>query len=196
MAAQPGTLTPAPQPIGHRPARAFCSRRLCAALALSAGLAGTLAFFRGCDDKVATGNTMPAKIGGKSYKLEIAADEATRIKGLMDRATIAEDGGMVFVFPPSKVRVQGFWMKNCLTDMDILYLDGSGRVLATHTMKVEEPMKLTETLEQYEKRLPTYSSKFPSPIAIEIAPGSVEKLKVKPGDKVEIDVEGLKKMAK
>lgn len=162
---------------------------------IAISVVATMLLLRGCDDK-AGANVMSAKIGGKTFYLEVAADQPTRLHGLMERTKIDDDGGMVFVFPPEQVRVQGFWMKNCKTAMDIIYLDGSGRVLATHTMTVESEQQPGETLEAYEKRLPTYSSSFPSPIAIEIKPGEVRRLKVKPGDLVQIDVEGLKKKAR
>jgi uncharacterized membrane protein (UPF0127 family) len=162
--------------------------------AVAVGLIGAM-YVPSCDEK-AGAQTVTAKIAGKTFFLEVAADEVTRLKGLMGRTHIDDNGGMVFVFPPHQVRVQGFWMKNCLTDIDILYLDGSGRVLATHTMKVEPPRRADETEKQYEDRCPTYSSKYPSPIAVEVKAGTIASLGVKPGDKVELDVEGLKKRAR
>ena len=181
MAAGPGSMT---------------IRRMLLLVLFAAIVAFTGMFYMpSCDDKGGA-DTITAKIGGKTFFLEVAADDPTRLKGLMGRTHIDEDGGMVFVFPPHKVIVQGFWMKNCLTDIDILYLDGSGRVLASHTMKVEPPKRADETEAAYEKRCPTYSSQFTSPIAIEIQPGMIAKLGVKPGDKVELDVESLKKRAR
>lgn len=144
-------------------------------------------------------------IAGKTFHLEFAATNEVRTKGLMGRQTIAADGGMLFVFPRSQVRVQSFWMKNCLTDMDIIFLDGGGRALATHEMKIQ-PLQgkdpgagPDESEYQYEVRVQktaSYSSRFPATFAIELAPGTVKKLGIKEGDKVEFDADALKAKAR
>ncbi len=144
-------------------------------------------------------------LAGEAFHLELAADEPTRTKGLMGRESIDKDGGMLFVFPRAQVRVQNFWMKNCLTDMDILFLDASGRVLATHEMK-KQPLQgkdpaagPDESEKDYEDRIQktaSYSSRFPATFAIELAPGRVKELGINEGDKVEFDAPALKARAR
>ncbi len=59
--------------------------------------------------------------------VELAVTEAERERGLMARDALADDAGMLFLFPaPSRV---GFWMKGTLIPLDIAYLDADGRVL-------------------------------------------------------------------
>lgn len=144
-------------------------------------------------------------IAGKTFHLELAANDLTRAKGLMDRQSIPEDGGMLFVFPRSKLKVQSFWMKNCLTDMDIIYLDGSGGVLAHYEMKKlplrgQDPAAGPDESENdYEQRIvshASYSSRFPATFAIELAPGSVKTLGITEGDKIHFDTAALKAKAR
>lgn len=140
--------------------------------------------------------TTSATIGGKPFKLEVAVEPETRRVGLMGRTSIAEDGGMVFVFPGRNFAVQSFWMKDCQTDMDILYLDNSGRILTMHEMKIPEPRKPGQTEAEYERSLKSYSSRFPCGIVVELAPGMAKKLGLKEGDQVKLDLDTLKKQAK
>lgn len=140
--------------------------------------------------------TTDATIGGKKFKLEVAATPETRTIGMMGRTSIPDGTGLLFVFPPSMFGVQSFWMNNCLTDMDILYLDNSGRILTIHTMTKPEPKKPEQSQAAYENSLKRYSSRYPCGLAIEIAPGEAKKLGLKEGDLVKLDIPALKKMAK
>ena len=140
--------------------------------------------------------TTDATIGGKAFKLEVAVEPETRRIGMMGRTSIADNGGMVFVFPPRGFGVQSFWMKDCLTEMDILYLDNSGRILSMHEMKLALPRAEGQSEIEYERSLKTYSSRFPCGVAVEIAPGMAKKLGLKEGDIVKLDLPALKKQAK
>ncbi|MBX3359511.1 MAG: DUF192 domain-containing protein [Phycisphaeraceae bacterium] len=154
---------------------------------------GSAAILPGCDEK-AGADVAPATIAGKKFFLEIVADNDSRMKGLMHRDHIDDDGGMIFVFPfPDR---QAFWMGNCEVDMDILYLDSSGRVVSTAEMKKERPRGPDETEQQYDARMPRYPSRFAAQFAIEVQAGMVKRLGVKAGDLVQFDHEGLKKRAK
>jgi uncharacterized membrane protein (UPF0127 family) len=145
---------------------------------------------------------VPVKIAGRTFKLEPALDDATRTKGLGDRTEIAADGGMVFVF--TDVQRRSFVMRDCPIPIDILYLDGAGRVLTAHAMVPEPPRGPEEQAppnnptgnELYEKRLKRYDSRFPTGLIVELRGGMIKELGVKPGDKLEFDIEGLKKRAK
>ncbi|MCB0339811.1 MAG: DUF192 domain-containing protein [Bdellovibrionales bacterium] len=55
------------------------------------------------------------------FKLEVASDSASRRKGLMFRREMADDRGMLFVFPqPQKL---SFYMKNTYLPLDMIFLD-------------------------------------------------------------------------
>ena len=59
--------------------------------------------------------------------VEIAATEKQRQQGLMLRQSMAEDAGMIFLFPAETT--VGFWMRNTYLPLDIAYIDASGKVL-------------------------------------------------------------------
>lgn len=125
--------------------------------------------------------TAPAKlptadltIGSKTYHAEVAADEASREHGLMDRDAVPADGGMIFVFADDQVR--GFWMKNTRVDLDILFLDADGKVVSIRSMKAYDDQHTT-------------SSGVAAEYAVELAAGQVKACGVKVGDKIPLPKE-------
>lgn len=60
-------------------------------------------------------------------KVEIAADEASRARGLMFRRSLAADQGMLFLFPDTEDRA--FWMHNTVIALDIIFLDETRAVV-------------------------------------------------------------------
>jgi len=52
---------------------------------------------------------------------ELAYTDANRSRGLMFRENMPPDAGMLFIFP--ELDVHGFWMKNTLIPLDILWLN-------------------------------------------------------------------------
>lgn len=157
----------------------------------------------GCDNE-AGASVEYVKIAGRPFTLEVALDPQTRFKGLSGRTHIEPDGGLIFVFPPSQVAVQAFVMRDCPIPIDIIYLDGSGAVLAMHAMTPEPPRGPDEGQPgetnpnmKYNARLKPYSSRFPATIAIELKGGTLAGLNLKEGDRVEFtDLAALKKRAK
>ncbi|MHC4414509.1 MAG: DUF192 domain-containing protein [Planctomycetota bacterium] len=133
-------------------------------------------------------------IAGERFTLELAADDASRTRGLMGRRDISPDGGMLFIFPRPAVR--SFWMADCVVDIDIVFLDPQGRVTATHRMKVEAPRRLNESEIEYLSRLAGYSSIYPAQFAIELRAGTLDRLSLRLDDKIEMDLRRLKAMAK
>jgi uncharacterized membrane protein (UPF0127 family) len=132
-----------------------------------------LALLMGCEHPPATtqGNLpiVSIKIGSKSYNLEVAADEYSRMRGLMERDSMPADHGMIFVFDDEQER--GFWMHNTRIPLDILFLDSSGNVVSIHTMK------------PYDENT-TYSDKKAAKYAIELNAGAVGDNGAKIGDKL------------
>ena len=133
-------------------------------------------------------------IGAETFKLEIAAEPKTRTRGLMERTTIDDHGGMIFVFRKSLRR--SFWMKNCLVDIDLVFLDRRGGIVALHKMKVEPSRRESESEGAYHRRLKRYPSHRRSQFAIELKAGSIDRLKLKRGKTIELDFKKLKKLAK
>jgi uncharacterized membrane protein (UPF0127 family) len=61
-----------------------------------------------------------AEIGKNKIKLEVAETQKQIEHGLMFRASMPEDQGMVFLFRPTRnVR---FWMFNCLMSLDMMFI--------------------------------------------------------------------------
>jgi len=100
----------------------------------------------------------------------------------MHRDHIPADGGMLFSYPSP--RPLHFWMKNCLVDMDLIFLDASGTVVANHRMTIEPARGNQENESDYHNRLKRYSSGDPAQFAIELQAGQVQRLGLKPGDRI------------
>ncbi len=99
--------------------------------------AALLSVAAGCDAGPATQpSALPVvtmTLGDKKYQLEVAADEASREHGLMERDALPADHGMIFVFPDEKPR--NFWMHHTRFPLDIIFVDHRGMVVSVHTMK-------------------------------------------------------------
>ncbi len=150
----------------------------------------------GQDDKEADAQKKIPKeevvIGEETFKLEVAANEKSRAKGLMNREKIDEHGGMIFIYKRAQLR--SFWMKNCLVDIDLLYLDGRGRIVSMHKLKKEPLRGENESVVEYERRLKRYPSGRPAQFIIELKAGWIDRLKPKVGETIELDLPKLRQI--
>jgi uncharacterized membrane protein (UPF0127 family) len=128
-----------------------------------------------CTPQHADTKTLPIVMGGKTFNLELAVTNNQRFQGLSDRKQIAADGGMLFVFAEAEPRT--FVMRKCYVPIDIIFLDPGQRIVAMHAMTVE-PYNTPEN------KLKLYRSNWPAMYAIELAGGTLAKLKLKTGDKI------------
>ncbi len=142
---------------------------------------------------LAMNETVKLTIEGEKFEVALANDQTTRVKGLGDVPEIPEGHGMLFVF--SQSQYLSFVMRDCLVDIDIAYLLEDGMIGKIYTMAVE-PREEGESDTAYESRLKTYPSGFSARMALELRAGTLERLGVSVGDRVEIkDLEGLKERA-
>ena len=106
------------------------------------------------------------QIGKGKYILEVARTAEAQEKGLMDRDSLPDDHGMIFVFADDQVR--SFWMRNVHFPLDILFLDSGGKIVSIHQMR---PYDENNT-----------SSDYPARYAIELNKGVADQAGVKVGD--------------
>ena len=74
--------------------------------------------------------------GRHVFQVEIANNDATRERGLMDRRFMAADHGMLFEF--DREAPVSFWMKNTYIPLDMIFIAPSGVV--THIAANAEPL--------------------------------------------------------
>ena len=157
------------------------------ALILAAAI--TLASITACSKPAIVNGKAVVNLDGTSYTLDIVADDESRERGLGGVESLPENGGMLFVFKDSGLRA--FLMRDCLIDIDIIFLDPSGRIVAMHHMPAEDPMTETETPTTYERRLKRYSSRFSAQYAIEIIGGRLDSMNLKEGQLINLDTKHL-----
>lgn len=181
-----------------------CSRRgpLALTILLAAMLAALFTLLPGCSDPSGGAPQGLVRVDipddeGETHTffLEPALDSESRLLGLSHRESIDEDGGMIFVFPSAKV--QKFVMRHCPIPIDIVYIDRQGNVIAHHAMLPEEPQGENESDRDYDERLKRYSSRFATPLVIELKGGMIERLGIDEGDVVKVyGLSDLEKRAK
>lgn len=66
-------------------------------------------------------------VGMHLIHAELAADDASRMRGLMFRESLGPNQGMLFVFDEATTHCM--WMKNTLIPLSVAFLDASARVI-------------------------------------------------------------------
>lgn len=66
--------------------------------------------------------------GKAAFRIEVADDASERGRGLMFRRKMAADHGMLFVF--ERTQPVGFWMKNTVLPLDLIFIGENGRIEA------------------------------------------------------------------
>ncbi|HEX4823429.1 MAG TPA: DUF192 domain-containing protein [Candidatus Polarisedimenticolaceae bacterium] len=64
---------------------------------------------------------------GHEFALEVAADDASRARGYMGREHVGARDGMLFIFDADAPHA--FWMKDCKTSLDMVWLDARLRIV-------------------------------------------------------------------
>jgi uncharacterized protein len=87
-------------------------------------------------------------LDGKELRPELALTGDARARGLMSRRRAPRDG-MLFVFPEGTTG--GFWMKNTLVPLTIVFFDATGARVRRLTMKPcrEDPCPIYDPRRQY-----------------------------------------------
>lgn len=117
-----------------------------------------------------TADTSEIVFGSKQFHAEVASTPAAREQGLSNRDELATDDAMVFVFDTAGT--QCFWMRDMKFAIDIVWLDEQDEV--AYIERRVDPS--------------TYPKSFchDAKHVLEFAAGTVEQLKVKVGDPVDL----------
>ncbi|MEA2239119.1 MAG: uncharacterized protein QOC81_3843 [Thermoanaerobaculia bacterium] len=95
-----------------------CAQRASAPAAASAAVPAT------ASDASAARIILPDK---SVIAVEVASEDETRAQGLMYRDHLADDRGMIFLFP--EAGEYPFWMKNTLIPLDMIWIDKEHRIV-------------------------------------------------------------------
>ncbi len=114
---------------GVRPAAGRRGRGTFAVTAWVCLVAAGLLLGAGCSTRPASGPavSIQADAGWVTVRVEVADTDAERARGLMQRQTLPEDSGMVFVY--SKPAEHLFWMENTLIPLDMIFIGPDDRVV-------------------------------------------------------------------
>ena len=104
-----------------------------------------------------------------NINLEIADNEYERQLGLMNRKSMEENQGMLFIFQYE--RLQSFWMRNTLIPLDIMFINTDKEIITIH--------KNTKTLSTQ-----SYPSTAPALYVVEVVGGFTEMHNIVIGDKI------------
>ncbi len=117
---------------------------------------GTLSFLRGADTL-------------KTIDIEIADTDSTRMRGLMERPTIPDDTGMLFIFPTAQE--QAFYMMNTPRSLDIQYYAADSTLL--NIAEATTPFSLDNVY-----------SEGPAQFVVEVDAGVSRRIGLVPGDRI------------
>jgi uncharacterized membrane protein (UPF0127 family) len=114
---------------------------------------------------------------GRVFYLDLAITRAEQARGYMWRQTITPEEGLLFIHDRPGIRK--FWMKNCLTAMDMIWLDDDGRVLF---IEHEAPPCEADPC-------PSYGPNIPSFYVLEVEPGAALEEGLSAGDRLQIVID-------
>ena len=103
------------------------------------------------------------------YSVELARTPAEQAQGLMFRESLPEKTGMLFLFPDRDTH--HFWMKNTMIPLDMIWLDGAGKVIF---VSADTPPCRADPC-------PSYGPEVPATSVLEIAGGMAKKERVTVG---------------
>lgn len=108
--------------------------------------------------------------------IEIASSPRQRARGLMQRESLGEDAGMVFLFTEEQPAEGTFYMYNTLIPLSIAFMDADGRIGSIRDM---EPCD-----SPYAQWCHQYAAGVPFHAALEVNKGYFEAHGVELGDRV------------
>ena len=113
--------------------------------------------------------TIASARGDHRFIVELARTPEQQQRGLMFRQSLELDHGMLFLF--AEPREAGFWMRNTLIPLDMIFIRADGTIARIAAMTVPGSLQ-------------TISSGEPVTAVLEIAGGRSAALGIAPGDRV------------
>lgn len=104
-------------------------------------------------------------VGEKSmnwYWVETARNQSQWAEGLMYRSELADNQGMLFIFPDIALRT--FWMKNTLIPLDMIFLDQNKKVVSITN-------HADPCVDDFGVNCPRYQSEAPAKYVLELKAG-------------------------
>lgn len=110
--------------------------------------------------------------------VEIARTARERAFGLMERETLAENAGMLFVYTQEQSPQGGFWMYRTRIPLDIAFLGADGEIRAIRSM--------TPCTSERAADCTSYTAGVPYRAALEVNAGYFEARGIDVGDRLEL----------
>lgn len=108
--------------------------------------------------------------GPQRFRVELADNDMSRSRGMMFRTSMAPDAGMLFDF--KQEQMASFWMRNTLLPLDMLFIKADGIILNIHQRAIPHDES-------------GVNSTGPVRAVLEVNGGTVSRLGIKPGDRVD-----------
>jgi uncharacterized protein len=112
-------------------------------------------------------------IKNRPIAVTLAETDQARAQGLMNKDSLRDDEGMLFIFPSSDK--YAFWMKNMRISLDIIWIDKDKRIVDIKT-------RVPPCGEVCESMVPVKEALY----VLELRSGSVEDRHIKIGDVISI----------
>jgi len=122
--------------------------------------------------------TITQKISDQNFSLEIADNAYLQAKGLSNRSQLCANCGMLFIFNGEAYRY--FWMKDTLIPLDMIFITQNGQVTDINTANPQPGLS--------DLQLKIYQSSEPVKYVIELNAGISQKINLKVGDFIKLDI--------
>ncbi|MBV8630933.1 MAG: DUF192 domain-containing protein [Silvibacterium sp.] len=124
-------------------------------------------------------NTLVMLPDGSTVHVELAKTEAERNFGLMERTSLPQGRGMLFIH--DQPGNYSYWMYDCRIGLDIIWMDQSHRIV--------EMSPKTPPCKGKSNTCPSYGGKETSVYVLELPVGSIEAHQLVVGQTVNFNVE-------
>lgn len=108
------------------------------------------------------------------FYLELATTRAQQTLGLMNRTSLPNNKGMLFIY--QEPGIYSFWMKNTLIPLDMIWLDENFNII--YIKKNAQPCLTNQC--------PSYGPQEKAKYVLELNAGEVEKINLKIADQLTI----------